>query len=194
MKENIKTIIFSVSLTILLIIVAISVTYAFFLNKINNESEVKISTEITNQAEVIYNPGDSIILKNAEPGASQETIFDISIKASNKTKDTIIYGINWVIDINTYEYESLNPNIAQLAYSLYYSKDKEIWTPFIENQDCTTWLGTKILASDQELSAESNTQNTIYWKFKIEYKTYNFNQISNMNKEISGMLQITGLE
>lgn len=194
MKDNTKVLIFSTIAVIIIILFAVGATYAYFEFRTDNDANIDITTNVTSQTNVEYNPGNSIELKNAEPGAKKETIFNIELSASDQTKDTITYGIDWVIDENTFVYESSAPNDAQLTYSLYYSLDNQSWETFVENADCTTWLGTKTIASNQQLSADANTTNQVYWKFIIEYKSYNYNQASNMAKVLNGTLKMTGLE
>lgn len=194
MKNNAKFLLYATVGVITIILFAVGVTYAYFEIKSNNEAGIDVTTSTTTQTKVEYVAGDSIALENAEPGATDELIFSIKLTASNKTTDTVNYGINWAISKNTFAYESAYPNDAQLVYSLYSSSDKSTWNPVVTSKDCTTWNGTKTIASNQQLTASANTTKTIYYKFVLEYKSYNYNQASNMSKLLNGTIKVTGLK
>ncbi len=194
MKDNKQTLILSVTAVTILILATIGVTYAYFAAQIDSNAKVDIITETSNETEVIYEAGSDLELTNAEPGDKTEVIFSASLTASNKTDDTLSYGIDWIIDSNDFEYEPEFASDPQLVYSIYYSEDNVTWNTLKENQDCTTAKGTIHLAENQILTAAVNTTKTIYWKVVVEYKSYNYNQATNMSKSLTGYIDVTGLD
>ncbi|MBQ6687120.1 MAG: hypothetical protein IJN03_01190 [Bacilli bacterium] len=202
MRKDTKTIFLSIIAVLLLIAVGVGISYAYFqIQKDVDKGKVTVEAETDTAAEIDYTTGQDINLDLAEPGDSDSTEFNIALTASNKAADKITYGIDWIITKNEFVYEPEYPGMAQLVYSLYYSFDQNNWTPFIENADCTD-LGkeattsnpfTHTIASNQELSANANTTKTIYWKFVLEYKAYDFNQATNMSKTFNGKIKVTGI-
>lgn len=202
MKKDTKTILLSIIVVLILIVTVVGISYAYFqVQKDVEDGQVKVDAETDTSAEVEYNTGQAVNLDLAEPGDSDSTEFNIALTASNKSADKITYGIDWIITKNEFVYEPEYPGMAQLVYSLYSSYDQTTWTPFIENADCTE-LGkeataaspfTHTIASNQELSANANTTKTIYWKFVLEYKAYDFNQATNMSKTFNGKIKVTGI-
>jgi len=194
MKDNKKVLILSIVAIAILIIAAIGATYAYFSIQVSNKTDIGVDTSVTSETKVIYNASEALNLVNAEPGDKIENIFNINLTASNKTEDTVIYNIEWVIEKNNFEYEPEHLSDAQLTYSIYYSDDNTAWNPLYEDVDCTTSKGTLTLANNQILTASADTTNTIYWKVVLEYISHNYNQASNMSKNLTGHLEITGLE
>lgn len=192
MKDN-KSLILAVIGVVTLILAAIGLTYAFFQFQVQNNAKVDVITETSSQTDVIFSRDESTTLVNAEPGDSVETTFDIELKASNKTADSVDYSISWVVEENDFSYEPLNPSDPQLVYSLYNSSDKSTWN-LVKSDDCTTLEDTIVLASNQTLSAAANTTAKIYWKMVVEYKSYNYNQATNMSKTLKGHIEVSGLE
>jgi len=190
MKENKKTIILSIIAVLILIVIAIGVSYAYYANRIETPGGVDVDTEITSQSNVTYTPGNDIVLSQAEPGAKAETEFSVSLAASNKTEDTITYGLVWNISENDFEYEYDYPSDPQLVYTLYYSVDNEVWVPYVENADCTTWSGSPRIVDGLTLTADANTTSTVYWRFVLEYKSYDYNQATNMGKVLKGAITL----
>ena len=190
MKGNKKVIILSILLVLIVIGVAIGLSYAYFATIERNNADLDVNTEITTKSNVEFNPGDSIELINVEPGAYSETEFDVSLTAPNKSSDTITYGIIWDITENEFEYETEHFD-PQLTYSLYYkmSPDEE-WNVYVEDADCTTWGGTPKLIDSISLTADTNTTSTMYWKLRLDYKSYNYNQSINMNKKFKGTIKL----
>ena len=190
MKNNKKTVILSIILVAALIIAVMSITYAYFSTKIDTDDEVNINTETSSQANVIFTPGEEITFVNAEPGYTTETEFSISLEAPNKTDDTITYGLIWNITENSFSYENEYPNDAQLTYDLYYRmSETDEWTSYVIDADCTTWSDDHKIVDGLTLSATENTTSTIYWKFVLEYKAYDYNQATNMLKAIKGSIE-----
>lgn len=192
MKDN-KSLILAVIGVVTLILAAIGLTYAFFQFQVQNNAKVDVITETSSQTDVIFSRDESTTLVNAEPGDSVETTFDIELKASNKTADSVNYNISWVVEENDFSYEPLNPSDPQLVYSLYNSSDKSIWN-LVKSDDCTTLEDTIVLASNQTLSAAANATAKVYWKMVVEYKSYNYNQATNMTKTLKGHIEVSGLE
>jgi len=193
MKSDKKIVFYSIVLVVVLILVAVGVTYAYFENRINSDSGVKVTTETTSETKVTYTTGDSVDLINVEPGAKKELLFNIALTASNKTDDSVVYGIDWVIESNNFVYEPENPEDPQLVYSLYYSEDNVNWIEHTVEKDCTTLSDTSTIAKDLSLTAETNQTKTVYWKMVVEYKAYDYNQATNMSKNFTGYLEVTGL-
>lgn len=195
MKDNKKMIIISTIIVVLLILVAIGVTYAFWATRIDTPADVDVDTEITTQTNVTYTPGKDISLIKVEPGATAETEVSISLEAPNKTEDTIEYGLIWNITENDFEYEYDNSGDPQLIYNLYYRiNPEEEWIPYAENVDCTTWSGTPKIVDGLTLTADANTTSVIYWKFVLEYKSYDYNQATNMGKTLKGAILLDSEE
>lgn len=189
MENKKRMVILSVIIVLILIGVAIGLSYAYFATIERNNAGVDVETEITTQSNVIFNPGESIELVNAEPGAVRDTEFDISLKAPNKTADSITYNIIWNISENDFEFtDSFEP---QLTYSLYYrmSEDAE-WIEYIVDQDCTTVAGKLNIISGAELKADIDQTTTTYWKFRLEYKSFDYDQSINMGKVLKGKIEL----
>lgn len=194
MKNDKRVMVLSVIGVVILILLAIGVAYAFFATQLKNDANIDVTTETTGETKVVYTTGENIELTNAEPGDKKEILFNIALTSSNKTDDTVKYGIDWIIESNNFEYESTNPTDAQLTYSLYYSENNSDWIDYAINQDCTQLQGTQNIGEDLVLTTPVNTTKTIYWKMILEYKSYNYNQATNMNKTIKGTLEVTGLK
>lgn len=193
MKENKTFAVLSIIAIAILILAAVGLTYAFFSTQIDNDTNVDLKTETPTETEVIYTTDANLVMENAEPGFSKELTFNIELTASNKSDDTITYGVDWIIDNNDFSYELENPNDPQLVYSIYYSYDNSVWSPVKENVDCTTATGTINLAENQILTTNVGTTKNVYWKFVLLYKSYNYNQATNMSKNLSGTIEVTGL-
>lgn len=192
MKDN-KSLVLAVIGVVILILAAIGLTYAYFQHQVENNANIDLITETSTQTDVIFNRDENTLLVNAEPGDSVETTFDIELKASNKTTDSVTYSISWVVEENDFSYEPLNPSDPQLVYSLYSSSDKSTWN-LVKSGDCTTLEDTITLASNQTLSAAPNMTAKVYWKMVVEYKSYNYNQATNMAKTLKGHIEVSGLK
>jgi len=188
MKNNKRVLVLSIIGILILVAIAIGFSYAYYASRINNTGGVDVDTDITTETKVVYTPGEDIILTNAEPGATKTSEFSVSLTASDKTADTIKYGLIWNITENDFEYEIDYPSDPQLIYSLYYSVDNEVWVPYVENADCTSWLGSPYLVDDFSITADANTTSTAYWRFVLEYKSYDYNQAINMSKSLKGAI------
>lgn len=189
MKDNKKTIILAVLSVLILVAAAIGITFAYFSKQINTEGKVEVDTETTSQTNVTYRPGADINLINAEPGAIDESEFSLVLDASNKTADTITYGIIWDVTENNFDYVYEHREDPQLTYDLYYRiSPTDSWIPYITDADCTTYLGNIKIADGLTLTADVNMTSTIYWKFVLRYKAYDYNQANNMEKTLKGKI------
>lgn len=186
MKKNKKTILYSVLLVLVLVVVAMGVSFAYFANQINNETEVDVVITTSNGSKVVYTPGEDIIFDSSEPGETKTSIFSMALTSPKDSSDTIKYGFNWQITENNFVYEPNNSGDPQLVYYLYYSTDNSNWIPYVENIDCTEWTGEHEILNNYSMSADANETNTIYWKFVLEYKSYDYNQSTNMSKKLNG--------
>lgn len=193
MKDNHKMLVLSFIAVAILILAGVGATYAYFKQQVENTSNVNLTTETTSQTNVEFNAGESIALVNAEPGDSIENTFNIELTSSNKTADIVTYTISWIIETNNFVHEPLHASDPQLVYSLYYSSDNATWN-LLKSEDCTTFTDTIVLASDQKLTAPINGSNKVYWKMVLEYKSYDYNQATNMSKQLIGSLKVSGLD
>ena len=192
MNTKKKNIILSVVLSLAIILLAVSVTYAYFASNISSGETVDIKATTATQASIDYQMGEDLELVNAEPGDSAQTISSITLHASNSNSETFNYQVRWVITTNDFETVSEHSDDPQLKYSLYYSSDNSNWT--LHSQADATLITTTVIAANQSITAQANSTNTIYWKLVVSYEAYNYNQAVNMSKTLNGHLEFNSLD
>ena len=188
MKNNRKNIILAVVLTLSIITLVASVTYAYFTNNISAGEEVDVKATTPTEAKVEFNYGDDVVLENIEPGESVESISSITLTASNTDPESLLYTIRIRIIENGFTKVVGHENDAQLEYSLYFKKDNDTDWTFFTKASCDD---RKPSISDRYLSlgANANESSIVYWKLVVNYNDYDYDQSINMNKKFHANIE-----
>lgn len=194
--KNRRTIILSVLAILILCLSVVGLTFAYFsANTSNDDDDVKVNIETSNNAYIYYDTGGELILNAKQPGYSQEVIFSVKLVGDNKSSVSSTYDINLNGIENDFEYDpNSTENIPELIYSLYKSDDNVSWTEVIANGDATRLLGTVNLVDSMEIKADVNKEVTQYWKIVFKYVSLDKDQSYNMNKKFSGSIKVENVE
>ena len=191
MKESTRKKLIAVLVVLLVIVVGIGITFAFFNPFINQEGTITIDVTAHDNATITYTNGQNLNLIARQPGISETSYFNVNVE-SHGGNVTGVYDIYWVISTNTFEHDTTpgHTTDSEITYSLYSSSDNSTWTPIATDVDATTWSGSVKLATNELVLATNNSSVTKYYKFVVTYPNLPKDQSYNMEKEIDSYLEI----
>ena len=176
---------------LLVMLVGIGITYAFFSPTIIQESDITVDVTTSENATITFENGSNVNLSATEPGITTSALFNVKIE-SNGESITGVYDIYWVISENEFEHDTTpgHENDKEITYSLYASSDGYNWSPIVANADATALNGAVKIATNELVVANNGGETTKYYKMDITYPTINKDQSYNMGKSINGYIEI----
>ena len=191
MDDNVRGKLVVLLIVLLIVVVGLGITFAFFNPFVNRQSDITVDVTTSKNAEITYTNGSNLELIARQPGLSATSFFNVKIE-SDGSNLTGVYDIYWVISTNSFVHDSTpgNGNDKEITYSLYASADNTNWTAIVTDVDVTGVTGPIKLATNELVLANSNTITTKYYKFVVTYPNLDKDQSYNMEKAISGYLEI----
>ena len=192
MKEEARKKLIIMITILLVVLVGIGITFAFFNPFLTQEDDITVDVTASDLVRITYTNGQNLSLIARQPGMTATSYFNIKIE-SNGGNVTGVYDINWVISSNSFIHDVTvgNENDKEITYSLYSSSDNSSWTPVVTNVDATALTGTIKLATNELVLASNSNSTTKYYKFEVTYPNLPKDQSYNMDKQINSYLEIT---
>ena len=191
MEESTRKKLVALLIALLVIVVGVGITFAFFNPFIDQEGDITIDVTAHDNATITYTNGQNLSLIARQPGASATSLFNVQLKSTGGNI-TGVYDIYFVITDNSFVHDTTvgHTQDSEIYYSLYSSSDNSTWTPIATNVDLTAVTGQIKLATNELVLAANNSTTTKYYKLEVTYPSLNKDQSFNMEKEISGHLEI----
>ncbi len=191
MEDNTRKKLLGMIISLLVVLVGVGITFAFFSPSIDNQGEVTVDVTTNRNAKITYTTGQNIDFLAKQPGTSATALFNVNLNSPGGNL-TGVYDIYWVITNNTFVHDQTpgETSTKEIKYSLYSSNDNTTWTAMLTDVDLTGVTGQIKLATNELILASSNTSITKYYKLEITYPSLPKDQSYNMEKQITGHLEI----
>ncbi len=191
MEDNTRKKIAAILISLLVVLAGVGITFAFFNPSLNQEGDITVDVTASDNAKITYTNGANLSLIARQPGVSAESYFNVEVE-SHGGNVTGVYDVYWVISKNEFIHDTTegHTNDKEITYSLYSSSDNSTWTAILTDVDATTLNGSVRIASNELLTASSNSSATKYYKFVVTYPNLPKDQHYNMEKEIDSYLEI----
>ena len=191
MEDSTRKKILGLVISLLVVLVGVGITFAFFNPFLNQEDDITIDVTASDNATITYTNGANMNFVANEPGTTATSYFNVKIE-SNGGNITGVYDIYWVISNNTFIHDVTagHQNDSEITYSLYTSPDNSTWTAVATNVDATAITGAVKLATNEIVLAANNSTTTKYYKFDVTYPNLPKDQSYNMQKQINSYLEI----
>ena len=191
MEDSTRKKIVSLIIGLLIVLVGVGITFAFFVPNVNNDNSLTIDVTTSKNAKITFNNGADLVLDATEPGTTSTAYFNVQI---NSTGDSLtgVYDIYFVISNNTFIHDNTlgHTSDKEITYSLYSSSDNATWTPMITDVDITGITGDVRIAANELITAQNSLSTIKYYKFTVNYPSLQKDQSFNMQKSISGYIEI----
>src|SRR5574344_1478173 len=182
MNKNKKITIYSV-LLMLILIVAIGITYAYFTAQITGqESSTTISTD-SGTLSIVYANGSGVIsASNISPDSTPFATKTFTVTGTNTTTKYMPYTINLIIDTNTFSANAISYTLDGV------NTDNNGGIASAVSNTGITGTTTVVLGSGFFANGTSKVHT---YTLKMYYLETNTDQSADMNKTFSGHITIT---
>ena len=191
MEDSTRKKLVGLIIALLIIVVGVGVTFAFFNPTIRRDGNITIDVTSDQNAKITYENGQNLSLVARQPGISATSYFNVEVESPGGNI-TGVYDIYFVISSNSFIHDVTAGHTAdsEITYSIYSSPDNSTWTAITTNADLTAVTGAVKLATNEIVLAQNNNSTTKYYKFEVTYPNLPKDQSYNMEKEIEGYLEI----
>ena len=178
MKKKQKIIV-SITGIVLVVLILLGLTYAYFVTRIRGNTNNKSISVTTAELSLVYADGNGLIsAQKIRPGT---TISEKTFTVTNDGDDTVSYGVYLEDVINTFERtEDLELTVT--------------CTSSVANTTCNGYTGSMVTTNDLIIENSIDEDEVQTYSLTLEYAEAGVDQSVDMKKAVEAKVQIYGLD